>query len=48
MHLTLKRLEFRGQVGWGWGQPMEKGVGWRYGIWNSQKVDRVGEIKYVV
>jgi hypothetical protein len=32
--------KFRGQVGWGWGHPrVDRGLGRRYGMWNSQKVD---------
>jgi hypothetical protein len=43
-HLTLKRLEAPGslEVRWseGWGHPHEdSGVGRRYGMWNSQRVN---------
>jgi hypothetical protein len=44
MHLTLKRLEAIGslEVRWGegWGHPhRDRGMGRRYGIWNSRRVD---------
>jgi hypothetical protein len=44
MHLTFRRLEAPGslEVRWGewWGQPGgDRGVGRRYGIWNSWRVD---------
>jgi hypothetical protein len=47
MHLTLKRLQaslkFRGQVGWGVGTSMwRQGLWRRYGMWNSQRVDKGG------
>ena len=52
MHLTLKRLEAPGslEVRWGegrvWGHPHgDKGVGRRYGMWNSRKVDQGGRNK---
>ena len=33
--------EFRGQVGLHWGHPCrDRGVGRKYGMWNSQRVDR--------
>jgi hypothetical protein len=50
MHLNLKRLEepreFRNLVGWEVGGRdilVETGVGRKYGMWNSQRVDREGE-----
>jgi hypothetical protein len=47
MYLTLKRLEALGssEVMWGrgWGHPRgEKGLGRRYGMWNSLRVDWEG------
>jgi hypothetical protein len=44
MHLTLNRLEAPGslEVRWSgaWGHPCgDRGVGRRYGMWNSQRVD---------
>jgi hypothetical protein len=47
MHLTLKRLEAPGsfEVRWGegWGHPHgDMGVGRRYRVWNSQRVDGEG------
>jgi hypothetical protein len=47
MHLTLKRQEAPGslEVRWGrgWGHPRgDRRVGWRCGMWNSQRVDGVG------
>jgi hypothetical protein len=44
MHLTLKRLGAPGslEVRWGrgWGHPRrDRGVGRRYGMWNSQRVN---------
>ena len=49
MHLTSRRpREFGGQVG-GWGYPHgDRWVGRRYGMWNSQSVDRERGIKYEV
>jgi hypothetical protein len=45
MHLTLKRLEAPESldIRWdgGWGHPHEdRGLGRRYGMWNSQRVDQ--------
>jgi hypothetical protein len=37
MHLTLKRLEAPGSLEVRWGG--ERGVGRRYGMWNSWSVD---------
>jgi hypothetical protein len=39
MHLTLERLEApASQVGWGWRHPCgDRGVGRRYGMWNSRR-----------
>jgi hypothetical protein len=54
MHLTLKRLEAPGslEVRWGreWGHPGgDRGMGRKYGIWNSWRVDLEGwGIKYGV
>jgi hypothetical protein len=53
MHLTLKRLDAPGslEVGWGgrWANPSgERGVGRRYEMWNSWRVDQDGRIKYGV
>ena len=45
IHLTLKRLEDP-EVRWGggWGHPHgDRGVGRRYGMWNSQRVDGGGD-----
>jgi hypothetical protein len=52
IHVTLKRLEGTGnlEVRWSWGlggQPREdKGLSRKYGMWNSQRVDTGGGIKY--
>jgi hypothetical protein len=51
MHLTFKRLEALGSIevrwGGGWGHPPgDRVLGRKYGMWNSQRVDKVGEIKY--
>jgi hypothetical protein len=55
MHLTLKRLEAPGSEevwcgrGWGGGDILvEMGHGWRYGMWNSQRVDWEGDKIWVV
>ena len=56
MHLTLKRLEAPGslEVRWGgggegWGHPhVDRAVGRRYGMWNSQRVNARFGIKYGV
>jgi hypothetical protein len=47
MHLALKRLEAPEilEVRWGgeWGHPLgDRGVGKKYGMWSSWRVDRVG------
>jgi hypothetical protein len=35
--------EFRDLVGWGWGHPCgDRGVGRRYGMWKSQRVNQEG------
>ena len=54
IHLTLKRLETPGGLkvwlGGGWGMETSlwrQGVGRRYALWSSQRVDGVG-IKYGV
>ena len=51
MYLTLKRLEAPGSLdvrrGWGWGHPRgNRGMGRRYEMWNIQRVDQEGVIKY--
>jgi hypothetical protein len=48
MHLTLKRLEAPGSLevrwGGGWGHSHgDRGVGRRYGMWNSQRVNGGGD-----
>jgi hypothetical protein len=51
MHLTLQRLEapgsFRGLVGWAVGAGdilLETGVGRKYGMWNSWRMDEGNKI----
>jgi hypothetical protein len=54
MHLTIERLEAPGSLevkwlgGGVWTSTWRQGVGRRYGMWSSRKVDGGGGIKYGV
>jgi hypothetical protein len=45
MHLTLKRQEAPGSLEARWHGGWRQGVGRRYGMWSSMRVDWRGEIK---